>query len=161
AELWNLYGPTETTVWSTAERVERNAARITIGRPIDHTQVYILDPASQPEPAGIIGELYIGGAGVARGYHGRPDLTEQRLVADPFGAPGRRLYRTGDLGRLLDDGRIECLGRIDHQVKVRGFRIELGEIESALRSVPGVEEVVVVARATGSADAKLVAYWVG
>jgi GT2 family glycosyltransferase/thioesterase domain-containing protein len=161
SELWNLYGPTETTVWSTLEKIERDAKRIVVGRPIDHTQVYILDADRQLVPEGVIGEIYIGGAGVARGYRGRPDLTEQRFVADPYGAPGGRMYRTGDLGRWLDDGRIECLGRLDHQVKVRGFRIELGEIESALRGVPDVQDCVVVAGASGATDAKLIAYWVG
>jgi amino acid adenylation domain-containing protein len=159
-ELWNLYGPTETTVWSTVERIQPEA-RITIGKPIDRTQVYVLDPALQPVPAGVVGEIWIGGDGVARGYRGRPDLTAERFVADPFGAPGGRIYRTGDLGRLLDDGRFECLGRIDHQVKIRGFRIELGEIESVLRSAPGVKDAVVVADKQGAGDPRLVAYWVG
>jgi thioesterase domain-containing protein len=98
---------------------------------------------------------------VARGYRGRPDLTSERFLPDSFGTPGSRLYRTGDLGRLLEDGRFECLGRTDHQVKVRGFRIELGEIEAALRAVPGVREVVVVADRQGSADPRLAAYWIG
>jgi amino acid adenylation domain-containing protein len=159
-ELWNLYGPTETTVWSTLDRVAPGD-RITIGRPIDRTQIYVLDPARKLVPAGVVGELYIGGDGLARGYRGRPDLTDERFVPDPWGGPGARMYRTGDLGRLLSDGRFECLGRVDHQVKIRGFRIELGEIESALRAVPGVQEAVVVAEAQGSGDPRLVAYWVG
>jgi amino acid adenylation domain-containing protein len=159
-ELWNVYGPTETTVWSTLDRV-RPGERITIGRPIDRTQVYLLDPALQLLPPGVVGELFIGGDGLARGYRGRPDLTAERFLPDPHGKPGARLYRTGDLGRLLEDGRLECLGRVDHQVKIRGFRIELGEIESALRAVPGVREVVVVADADGGGEPRLLASWVG
>lgn len=161
AELWNVYGPTETTVWSTTDRVEPGRARITIGRPIDRTRVRVLDPSLRLVPPGVVGELHIGGDGVARGYRGRPDLTADRFLADPFGPPGSRIYRTGDLGRLLEDGRLECLGRTDHQVKVRGFRIELGEIEAALRAVPEVREVVVVAEQQPPGDPRLVAYWVG
>ena len=160
AELWNLYGPTETTVWSSLERVLPGAERITIGRPIDRTRIHVLDAARRLVPAGVVGELHIGGDGVARGYCGRPDLTAERFVADPF-SPGARLYRTGDLGRVLEDGRLECLGRVDHQVKIHGFRIELGEIESALRGVEGVSEAVVLADAQGGPDARLIAYWVG
>jgi amino acid adenylation domain-containing protein len=158
-EVWNMYGPTETTVWSTLDRVAAGG-KITVGRPIDATDVYVLDPALRPAPAGVVGEIYIGGRGVARGYRGRPDLTAERFLPDPFREPGARMYRTGDLGRLLPDGRLECLGRVDHQVKIRGFRIELGEIESALRAVPGVDEVVVVAEPQ-AASPRLVAYWVG
>jgi amino acid adenylation domain-containing protein len=160
-ELWNVYGPTETTVWSTIERVERGAPRITIGRPIDHTQIYLLDAHRKLVSGGVVGELYIGGRGLARGYRGRPDLTAERFVDNPFGPPGDRIYRTGDLARLLPDGRFECLGRVDHQVKIRGFRIELGEIESVLRTVPGAKEVLVVADTTRRADPLLCAYWVG
>ncbi len=137
AELWNLYGPTETTVWSTLDRILPDGARITIGRPVDRTRVYVLDPSLSLVPPGVVGEIFIGGDGVARGYRGRPDLTAERFLPDPFGPPGSRFYRTGDLGRLLEDGRFECLGRTNHQVKVRGFRIELGEIEAALRGRPG------------------------
>ena len=162
SELWNLYGPTETTVWSSVERIERQDQRITIGRPIDCTQIYVLDSALQLVPERVIGEIYIGGDGLARGYHGRPDLTAERFIPDPFGKPGGRIYRTGDLGRLLPDGRLECLGRADNQVKIRGFRIELGEIESVLRTVPGVQEVVVtVGSQKGQAEPRLVAHWVG
>jgi amino acid adenylation domain-containing protein len=159
-ELWNLYGPTETTVWSTLERVAPGFDRITIGAPIDGTRVYVLDAARQLVPRGCEGELWIGGAGVARGYHGRSDLTAQRFTSDPH-APGSRMYRTGDLGRLRDDGRFEWLGRADQQVKVRGFRIELGEVEAVMRTVPGVTEAVVVARDGGSAAARLCAYFTG
>lgn len=161
SELWNLYGPTETTVWSTLEQVLPQHEIITIGRPIDCTQVYVLDSRLRQVPVGVIGELYIGGDGLARGYLGNAELTAQRFVSNPFGRPGDRIYRTGDLARLRDDGRFECLGRIDHQVKIRGYRIELGEIESALRSARGVKEVLVVANAEGSEDPKLIAYFVG
>ena len=161
SELWNMYGPTETTVWSTLDRVAPGDGRITIGRPIDRTRVYLLDPDLALVPPGVVGEIFIGGDGVARGYLGRSDLTAERFVRDPFGPPGSRMYRTGDLGRLLDDDRLECLGRTDHQVKVRGFRIELGEVEAALRTVPGVREAVVVADGQGTGAPRLVAYWVG
>ena len=161
SELWNLYGPTETTVWSTVERVLPQHDIITIGRPIDCTQVYVLDSTLRQVPVGVIGELYIGGAGLARGYLGNAELTAQRFVSNPFGKPGDRIYRTGDLARLRDDGRFECLGRVDHQVKIRGYRIELGEIESALRSARGVKEVVVVANTEHAEDPKLLAYFVG
>ena len=161
SELWNLYGPTETTVWSTLDRVHPDGTPISIGRPIDRTRVCVLDEAGHLVPPGVVGEIFIGGDGVARGYRGRPDLTAERFLPDPFGAPGSRFYRTGDLGRLLDDGRFECLGRTDHQVKVRGFRIELGEVEAVLRALAGVREVVVVAARNGTDDPRLVAYWVG
>jgi amino acid adenylation domain-containing protein len=161
SELWNLYGPTETTVWSTLDRVHPDGTPISIGRPVDRTRVCVLDEAGHLVPPRVVGEIFIGGDGVARGYRGRPDLTAERFLPDPFGAPGSRFYRTGDLGRLLDDGRFECLGRTDHQVKVRGFRIELGEVEAALRALAGVREVVVVATRSGTADPRLVAYWVG
>jgi amino acid adenylation domain-containing protein len=160
-ELWNMYGPTETTIWSSLERIAAGTSRITIGRPIDRTQIYVLDPSQNPVPSGVVGEIHIGGSGLARGYRGRADLTAERFVQDPHGPPGDRLYRTGDLGRQLDDGRFECLGRIDHQVKIRGFRIELGEIESVLRAVPLVEEALVVADRNGAGDARLLAYWIG
>ena len=137
AALWNLYGPTETAVWSTLDEVAEG--RISIGRPIPGTRAYVVDAGGEPMPRGIPGELWIGGLGVARGYAGRPDLTAERFLPDPFsGLAGARLYRTGDLARLLPDGRLEALGRTDHQVKIRGHRIELGEIESALADAPGV-----------------------
>jgi amino acid adenylation domain-containing protein len=160
-ELWNLYGPTETTVWSSLQKIEPGYDRITIGRAIDNTQLHILDGALRPAPAGEEGELWIGGAGLARGYHGRPQLTAECFVRNPNGPPDDRIYRTGDLGRRLPDGRFECLGRIDHQVKIRGFRIELGEIETVLRRVPGVNEALVVADRKDDGDARLIAYWVG
>ncbi|VTT99452.1 amino acid adenylation domain protein : Peptide synthetase (Fragment) OS=Cyanothece sp. CCY0110 GN=CY0110_07821 PE=4 SV=1: AMP-binding: AMP-binding_C [Gemmataceae bacterium] len=156
AEVWNLYGPTETTVWSTVHRVERAGGSVPIGHPIANTQVYVLDPQLEQLPAGEVGELYIGGDGLARHYLNRPELTANRFVADPAN-PGQRLYKTGDLARLRPDGVLECLGRIDHQVKVRGYRIELGEVESALASHPLV--AAAVAHVTGD-PAELVAYLV-
>jgi amino acid adenylation domain-containing protein len=141
--LWNLYGPTETTIWSTVERVERpgDGATIPIGRPIANTEIYLLDPALEPVPAGVAGELHIGGAGLARGYLNRPELTAERFI--PW--DGKRLYKTGDAARYLPDGRIEYLNRLDNQVKVRGYRIELGEIEAALRKHPAIADAVVTA----------------
>lgn len=160
-ELWNMYGPTETTVWSTVCRIPCGAHTISIGRPIDETQVYVLDEELKLVPRGEVGELCIGGLGVARGYFERDDLTARRFVQNPYGPKGDRIYRTGDLGRWLENGELECLGRVDHQVKIRGFRIELGEIESCLRSVEGVREVVVVARSRNEGDPELVGYFVG
>jgi amino acid adenylation domain-containing protein len=153
--LWNLYGPTETTIWSTAWLVEDGDAPVLIGRPLANTQCYILDEQRQPVPAGVVGELYIAGDGLARGYRNQPKLTEEKFVSNPF-VPGKLMYRTGDLARYRADGNIECLGRIDRQVKVRGFRIELGEIESVLRSHPGVREAV--AAVPEGQEKRLVAY---
>ncbi|MFL6289704.1 MAG: amino acid adenylation domain-containing protein, partial [Thermoanaerobaculia bacterium] len=151
--LWNVYGPTETTVWSTVEEIH---GPVSIGRPIGNTEAYVLDGHGNPVPVGALGELVLGGAGVARGYLGRPDLTAEKFVPNPFSVPGSRMYRTGDLARWCPEGTLECLGRIDHQVKVRGFRIELGEIEAALGRHPDVTAAVVVVR-----DERLVAYVVG
>jgi amino acid adenylation domain-containing protein len=159
--LINMYGPTETTIWSTTSVVD-DADAITIGRAIANTSLYVLDERRAPVPIGVAGELYIGGAGVARGYLRRPELTDERFLPNPFG-PGR-IYRTGDLCRFLGDGRVEFLGRVDHQVKIRGHRIELGEIEHTLREVAGVREVVVVARSDrpdAPGDQRLVAYLAG
>ena len=161
AAVWNMYGPTETTVWSSAWRVEPGEGVISIGRPIANTQMWVVDGRLQPMPVGVPGELCIGGVGVARGYWERPDLTAEKFVPDPLsGQPGSRLYRTGDLARWLPDGRLECLGRIDHQVKVRGFRIEPGEIEANIARHPAVREVVVIAREDTPGDKRLVAYLV-
>jgi surfactin family lipopeptide synthetase A len=159
AEVWNVYGPTETTIWSSAGKVVPGEGAISIGRPIANTQMYVLDGHRNPLPAGVPGELYIGGTGLSPGYWNRPDLTAERFVADPFSAdPGARLYRTGDRARWRPDGTIECLGRLDHQVKIRGFRIELGEIEAALARVDGVAQAVVVARDDTPGEKHLVAY---
>ena len=144
--VFDLYGPTETTTYSTFTLRERGG-KATIGRPISNTNIYILDRHLQPTPIGVPGELHIGGIGLARGYHNRPELTAEKFIPNPFGSePGARLYKTGDLARYLPDGTIEYLGRLDHQVKLRGFRIELGEIESLLAADPGVREAVVVVR---------------
>ena len=125
--LWNLYGPTEITVWATIYEVKPGEAAVAIGRPIANTQTYILDPDHKQAPIGEPGELHIGGAGLAKGYLNRPELTAEKFIPNPFSAePNSRLYKTGDKARYLDDGNIEYLGRIDHQVKIRGYRIELG-----------------------------------
>ncbi|WP_164018189.1 non-ribosomal peptide synthetase [Pyxidicoccus trucidator] len=161
--LLHVYGPTETTTfatWHRVESVDAGARSIPIGRPIANTTGYVLDAALRPVPRGVVGELYLGGDGVARGYHERPELTAEKFVSDPFSTvPGARLYRTGDLVRLRASGAIEFIGRVDHQVKLRGFRIELGEIETALQAHPGVTEAVVLVR-DEHGDRKLVAYLV-
>jgi amino acid adenylation domain-containing protein len=159
-EVWNIYGPTETTVFSTRQRVA-DAERISIGRPVSNTQLYVLDQVGALTPTGVPGELFIGGAGLARGYLNRPDLTVERFVPNPFGPPDSRLYRTGDLVRSLDNGEIEFLGRVDQQVKVRGFRVEPGEVEAALLRQPGIDRVAVIAREHAPGDRRLVAYLVG
>jgi amino acid adenylation domain-containing protein len=156
--LWNCYGPTETTIWSTVEEVVQIAGAVAIGRPIANTEAYVLDRRGAPVPLGAPGELVLGGAGVARGYLGRPDLTAERFVPNPFGAPGSRMYRTGDLVRYRADGALGFLGRIDHQVKLRGFRVELGEVEAVLASHPAVRASAVVALADRREDLRLVAY---
>ncbi|WP_137918853.1 non-ribosomal peptide synthetase/type I polyketide synthase [Hydrogenophaga sp. 2FB] len=158
-ELWNMYGPTETTVWSTLCRITDAKQKITIGHPIDNTQVWILDEQMKPCPIGQEGELCIGGAGVATGYFKRPELTAEKFVADPFdAAPGARIYRTGDLARWREDGTLEHLGRLDFQVKIRGYRIELGEIEARLAALPGIARTVVMAREDSPGDVRLVGY---
>jgi natural product biosynthesis luciferase-like monooxygenase protein len=158
-EVRNMYGPTETTVWSTEHEVGEVGDAVPIGRPIANTTVRILDRHLRLAPAGVPGEIYLGGAGVSRGYLNRPALTAGRFIPDPFaGEAGERLYRTGDVGRYLADGKIEFLGRADNQVKVRGYRVELGEIEAALRGCPGVREAVVVAREDASGEKRLLAY---
>ncbi len=162
AQLWNLYGPTETTIWSTIYQVTSNnnqgvSNTVPIGRPIANTQIYILDSNLQPVPIGVIGDLFIGGDGVSRGYLNRPELSAERFISDPFDSASL-IYKTGDLARYLPDGNIEFFGRSDQQVKVRGFRIETGEIEVALAGHPAVSQAVVVAWKERSSDASLVAY---
>ncbi|HEY0736992.1 MAG TPA: amino acid adenylation domain-containing protein, partial [Herpetosiphonaceae bacterium] len=154
--VYNLYGPSEDTTYSTFSRVTPGVPPA-IGRPLPNSQVYVLDAYLQPAPIGVPGEVYLGGDGLARGYLGRPELTAEKFIPDPFSqAPGKRLYRTGDLACYQPDGQLMFLGRIDHQIKLRGFRIELGEIEAVLRRHPAVREAVVLVR-----DERLVAYVVG
>jgi amino acid adenylation domain-containing protein len=155
-ELWNMYGPTETTIWSTCSRVT-DANDIHIGRPIDNTEIYVLDNHLQPLPVGVPGELFIGGDGLARGYLNRAEMTAEKFIAHPF-KPGQRLYRTGDLARHRVDGAIDCLGRLDFQVKIRGFRIEPGEIEACLSTHPSVSQNAVIAREDTPGEKRLVAY---
>lgn len=160
----NAYGPTEATICTTMARCVPHGGKPSIGRPIPHAQAYVLDANLEPVPPGVTGELYIGGAGVARGYLGRPALTAERFIPDPFAAQhpgtpaGARLYRTGDHARYLPDGSIAFVERIDDQVKIRGFRIELGEIEAVLRQHPHVQDAVVTARAHSIGGKQLVAY---
>ncbi|MCD0256726.1 amino acid adenylation domain-containing protein, partial [Xanthomonas melonis] len=161
-QLLNTYGPTEATVYATATLLEpacMASSEPSIGRPIANTQVHVLDAWQQVQPLGVVGEIHIGGQGVARGYLNQPALTAERFIADPFSTdPQARLYRTGDLGRWRADGTLEYVGRNDFQVKIRGFRIELGEIESRLRACAGVREAVVLAREDRPGDPRLVAY---
>lgn len=158
-ETWNMYGPTETTIWSTCWRVQAPEQNISIGRPIANTSVYILDQNRQICPINVPGEICIGGEGVTLGYLGRPELTAERFVADPFSdAPAARLYRTGDRGRWRADGTLEHLGRLDFQVKVRGYRIELGEVESALLAYPDIVNAVAMVREDRPGDIQIVGY---
>jgi len=163
-ELVNNYGPTEGAVvstWGVVEAEEERSVRPAIGRPIDNGRVYLLDESGEPVPLAAVGELHVGGEGLARGYLNGADLTAEKFIPDPFSQkPGSRLYRTGDLASFRPDGQVEFLGRRDHQVKVRGYRIELGEIEAALAHHPGVQEAVVVAREDQSGNNRLVAYLV-
>src|SRR5581483_2126683 len=162
AQLWNMYGPTETTIWSMLDRVSADQPGISLGHPIGRTQIYLLDPRLQVVPRGAVRELYIGGEGVARGYVGRPEMTAERFVPDPFsGRAGARLYRTGDQGRWLPDGRLQYLGRLDQQIKLRGYRIEPAEIEAVLRELEGVKEAVVLLREKPQEEPRLVAYLLG
>ena len=159
AEIFNMYGPTETTVWSTTHKLVVTTGSVPIGRPIANTRIYIVDEQGMLAPIGATGELYIGGAGVTRGYFRRPELTGERFIANSFD-PERngKLYRTGDLARYRDDGAVEFIGRSDQQVKIRGFRVELGEIETVLGSHPSVQEGVVVAHRDRADKLQLVAY---
>ncbi|WP_377862967.1 amino acid adenylation domain-containing protein [Bacillus velezensis] len=156
--VWNGYGPTENTTFSTCFLIEQSYDHsIPIGRPVGNSTAYIINSRGTPQPIGVIGELCTGGDGVARGYFGRPELTEEKFVPNPF-VPGERMYRTGDLARWLPDGTIEYAGRMDDQVKIRGYRVELGEIEAALRSLDGVKEAAVSVRTGQSGNKELIAY---
>ncbi len=157
APVLNMYGPTETTIWSSVEATTGGDGVVNIGQPIANTAMYVLDDIGAPVPDGTEGELWIGGEGVAVGYFQRPDLTAERFRPDPFAGAGR-MYRTGDLVRRRADGRLDFLGRADHQVKIRGHRIELGEIETALEALPGIRQAVVMAREDVPGDVRLVAY---
>ena len=159
-QTWNMYGPTETTIWSTLCALEADG-QVLIGHPIANTRVYVVSENKEPVPVGVSGELLIGGAGVSRGYFGRPDLTAERFVPDPFSKQGgQTLYRTGDRCRYQEDGRIDYQGRIDNQVKIRGYRIEPGEIEAVMTKQAGVREAAVAAARQEGAGARLVAYYV-
>ncbi|RAJ72775.1 natural product biosynthesis luciferase-like monooxygenase protein [Chitinophaga dinghuensis] len=156
-QLYNMYGPTETTIWSACSAVPRHTEKITIGRPIANTHIYILDAYQQLLPVGAEGEIYIGGKGVASHYVNKPELSAERFLADPFLA-GERVYRTGDFGRWLPDGSIEYIGRKDDQVKISGHRIELGEIEAALLDMDNISAAVVLAKQVRQQEKELVAY---
>ncbi|MFI4957531.1 MAG: amino acid adenylation domain-containing protein [Lysobacterales bacterium] len=156
-ELWNMYGPTETTIWSTLVQVESGVGAVPLGRPIANTRIHVLDARGQPVPAGEIGEIWIGGDGVADGYLFRPDLSAERFLPDPFATDGLPMYRSGDLGSVRD-GLLYFHGRIDQQIKLRGYRIELGDIEAAALAQPGVREAVAAVHTFGANDQRLVLY---
>jgi amino acid adenylation domain-containing protein len=156
-EVWNMYGPTETTIWSACYRVPASGAPVFLGKPIANTGLYVLDKSGNPQPPGVVGEICIGGAGVAQGYWGRDDLTAERFVRDPFMPEFGRMYRTGDNGRYVKSGDLEFRGRVDGQVKIRGFRIELGEIEAALAGAPGVRAAAAKVFGEGP-EARIIAY---
>jgi acyl-coenzyme A synthetase/AMP-(fatty) acid ligase/acyl carrier protein len=159
--LFNYYGPTETSIYVLGYQTDSSDKIVHIGKPLPNTEVYLLDIAHQLVPYGSIGEICIGGVGLARGYLNRDELTKEKFIKNPYKL-GERLYRTGDLGRLLEDGNLECLGRIDDQVKIRGYRIELGEIEQAISSHKASGQTVVIARAINTtADKELIAYTTG
>ncbi|GFJ82573.1 non-ribosomal peptide synthetase [Phytohabitans houttuyneae] len=161
--LINEYGPTEASVGTCIHPIhgEQAAAVVPIGRALPGMTMFVLDAGLRPAPVGVVGELYVGGVGVARGYAGAPELTAGKFVPDPFGAPGARLYRTGDLAYRLPDGAVQFCGRVDDQVKIRGFRIELGEIEAALSALPGVRDAAVLVREEAGGDKRLAGYWSG
>ena len=157
-ESWNLFGPTETTIWSTVQKITDESA-VSIGRPIANTQVYVVDSSKQLAAIGVVGELWIGGVGVAQGYWNRPELTKEKFVTNPFSEdPTSRVYKTGDLARWLPNGTIDCLGRMDQQVKLHGFRIELGEIENSLNTHPDIEQAIVVLQE--NPIVRLIAYYI-
>ncbi|SEN94353.1 amino acid adenylation domain-containing protein [Mucilaginibacter gossypiicola] len=159
SSLWNVYGPTETTIWSTIKEIRAEDTAITIGRPIDNTSIYILDKNLNPLDTGSVGEIFIGGDGLAAGYLNQPALTAEKFITDPFSNhQGAKMYRTGDLGRFMDNGETECLGRADAQIKIRGYRIETGEIEYHLINKADVKQAVVVAQPDKNGVNKLAAY---
>ena len=157
--LTNMYGPTETTIWSMTQDVDSQSGPVSIGRPVANTQIYVLDSALNPVPVGVIGDLYIGGDGVARGYFKRPELTRERFIDDPF-RRGHRLYNTGDLARHRLDGSLDFLGRSDQQIKLHGYRIELGEIERCLNEHPDIDQAAVAVHGSVDTDLRLIAYLV-
>jgi acyl-CoA synthetase (AMP-forming)/AMP-acid ligase II len=157
-EVYNLYGPTEATIWCASARLTHGQP-MTIGRPMANTSLYILDSHHMPVPVGVVGELYIGGDGLARGYHNRPELTAEKFIPKPFKDElGGRLYATGDLARFRLNGEIDVLGRTDFQVKIHGYRIELGEIETVLGEHPEVQQATAVVREDQPGDKRLVVY---
>lgn len=157
-ELWNMYGPTETTIYCTIKKILPKEDLITIGKPIDNTQVYILDKEQHQVPAGEEGEIYIGGEGIARGYVGRPDLTGERFIDDTFSGSGGKIYKTGDWGKMLDNGEVQYLGRIDHQIKIRGYRIETEEIEYQLKNQRDIKDALIILHEDRLGNKQLVAY---
>lgn len=159
AEVWNMYGPTETTIWSTVKKLSKEDPIITVGRPIDNTQVYLVDEDLQLVAQGQEGEIYIAGEGLALGYLNQPELTKEKFIPNPFASGSdEKMYGTGDMGIRLPNGEIQCLGRMDHQVKIRGVRIELGEIEHELKNLEGVQEAVVTLLGEDISDKSLAAY---
>lgn len=157
-ELWNMYGPTETTIYCTIKKILPKEDLITIGKPIDNTQVYILDKEQHQVLAGEEGEIYIGGEGIARGYVGRPDLTSERFIDDTFSGSGGKIYKTGDWGKMLDNGEVQYLGRIDHQIKIRGYRIETEEIEYQLKNQRDIKDALIILHEDRLGNKQLVAY---
>lgn len=158
-ELWNIYGPTEGTIWVTLCRVPPGPGPVPIGHPISRTQIYLLGPDRKPVPDGEEGEIYVGGAGVARGYYNRPEITAERFLPDPFSnEPNAKMYRTGDLARMMPSGELEFRGRVDHQIKINGMRIEPGEIEATISQFDGVRHSVVIAREDTPGEKRLVGY---
>lgn len=159
SELWNMYGPTETTVWSSLKQITGKDLIITVGKPIQNTQLYILDQALQPVPRGNTGEVFIGGDGVSPGYLNRPELSKERFIHDPFSPhAGAKLYKTGDSGMFLENGEVQLHGRIDEQIKVRGYRIEPGEIETSLLKLENIKQATVIAGPSPRGDQRLIAY---